>query len=67
MGRAKYTFELDEIQEKEFDEWKEKIKDLMGSYGGYTFIFRPNSIGCGVTIHSDLINKDIDVSHQENW
>lgn len=65
--KSEYLFKLNDIQTKEYNAWKEKINDLMGSYGTYTFIFSPTSIGTCVKVHSDLINRYLDISHEETW
>jgi len=60
-------FELTARQEKELKEWQEKIKDLYGEYGTYTFKFTPTGIGNGVVVYSHLTKLELDFSHQEDW
>lgn len=60
-------FELTARQEKELKEWQEKIKDLYGEYGTYTFKFTPTGIGNGVVVYSHLTKLELDISHQEVW
>jgi hypothetical protein len=60
-------FELTARQEKELKEWQEKIKDLYGEYGTYTFKFTPTGIGNGVVVYSHLTKLELDISHQEEW
>ena len=60
-------FELTARQEKELNEWQEKIKDLYGEYGTYTFKFTPIGIGNGVVVYSHLTKLELDISHQEDW
>ena len=60
-------FELTARQEKELNEWQEKIKDLYGEYGTYTFKFTPTGIGNGVVVYSHLTKLELDISHQEEW
>ena len=60
-------FELTARQEKELNEWQEKIKDLYGEYGTYTFKFTPTGIGNGVVVYSHLTKLELDISHQEDW
>ncbi len=60
-------FELTARQEKELKEWQEKIKDLYGEYGTYTFKFTPTGIGNGVVVYSHLTKLELDISHQEDW
>ena len=60
-------FELTARQEKELKEWQEKIKDLYGEYGTYTFKFTPTGIGNGVVVYSHLTQLELDISHTEDW
>lgn len=60
-------FELTARQEKELKQWQEKIKDLYGEYGTYTFKFTPTGIGNGVVVYSHLTKLELDISHQEDW
>jgi len=60
-------FELTARQEKELKEWQEKIKELYGEYGTYTFKFTPTGIGNGVVVYSHLTKLELDISHQEEW
>ena len=60
-------FELTARQEKELKEWQEKMKDLYGEYGTYTFKFTPTGIGNGVVVYSHLTKLELDISHQEVW
>jgi len=60
-------FELTARQEKELKEWQEKIKDLYGEYGTYTFKFTPTGIGNGVVVYSHLTKLELDISHHEDW
>ena len=60
-------FELTARQEKELKEWQEKIKDLYGEYGTYTFKFTPTGIGNGVVVYSHLTKLELDISHTEDW
>ena len=60
-------FELTARQEKELKEWQEKIKDLYGEYGTYTFKFTPTGICNGVAVYSHLTKLELDISHQKDW
>jgi len=60
-------FELTARQEKELKEWQEKIKELYGEYGTYTFKFTPTGIGNGVVVYSHLTKLELDISHEEDW
>jgi hypothetical protein len=63
----KYSFELDEEQEKELEEWRQKIKELHGDEGNFEYSFIPNGIGCAVYIKNSHVEKPLDLSHVERW
>lgn len=61
------SFSFDKLQTKELNEWKEKIKDLHGEYGDYTYSITPTGIGNGIKVKSHLTNLELDLSHVERW
>ena len=61
------TFSLDEDEEKKLKEWQEKIKDLYGEYGSYTFSFTPTGIGNVIKVKSHLTGLELDITNLENW
>jgi hypothetical protein len=48
-------------------EWQEKIKDLFGEYGLYTYSFTPNGIGDGVEVYSHLTKTKLDLTDVDTW
>jgi hypothetical protein len=60
-------FELDEAQMVKLKEWQEKIKDLFGEYGNYTYSFTPTGIGDGVEVWSDLTKTKLDLTDIDTW
>jgi hypothetical protein len=63
----KYQFSLNDKQEKELHEWKEKIKNLHGEYGNYAFRFVPTAIGTRIYIENNFVKELLDLSHVEDW
>jgi hypothetical protein len=62
-----YTFSLDELQTKELEEWKAKIKDLHGDEGEFKYLFIPCSLGCSIYVENSHVEKSLDLSHVERW
>jgi hypothetical protein len=61
------TFTLNGVEEKKLNEWKEKIKDLYGEYGTYTFCFTPTGIGNAVKVKSHLTGLELDITDIDSW
>jgi hypothetical protein len=60
-------FELTDAQVVKLKEWQEKIKDLFGEYGNYTYSFTPTGIGDGVQVWSDLTKTKLDLTDIDSW
>jgi hypothetical protein len=60
-------FELTKDQMVKLKEWQEKIKDLFGEYGNYTYSFTPTGIGDGVEVWSDLTKTKLDLTDIDTW
>lgn len=60
-------FELTDAQVVKLKEWQEKIKDLFGEYGNYTYSFTPTGIGDGVEVWSDLTKTKLDLTDVDTW
>ena len=60
-------FELTDAQVVKLKEWQEKIKDLFGEYGNYTYSFTPTGIGDGVEAWSDLTKTKLDLTDVDTW
>ncbi len=60
-------FELTAAQMVKLKEWQEKIKDLFGEYGNYTYSFTPTGIGDGVEVWSDLTKTKLDLTDVDTW
>jgi hypothetical protein len=60
-------FEITDAQMVKLKEWQEKIKDLFGEYGNYTYSFTPTGIGDGVEVWSDLTKTKLDLTDVDTW
>ena len=61
------TFSLTEVEEKKLKERQEKIKDLYGEYGTYTYSFTPTGIGNVIVVKSHLTGLELDITDVDNW
>lgn len=66
IDKIMMEFKIDENQENKLKEWKEKIKDLFGEYGHFTYKFIPNGIFTAVKVYSDKTNTEIDLTDYDN-
>ena len=62
-----HNFYLNEVEEKRLEKWQKKIKKKHGKYGSFTFKFTPTGIGNGISVHSDLENKEKDITDYDSW
>jgi hypothetical protein len=60
-------FKISDKELEKFNEWKEKIKDLYGEYGSFTFSFTPNGIGDNIKVKSHLTGLDINITDMDSW
>lgn len=61
------NFSLSETQEEKFNIWKERIKEIFGEYGHFSFTFKPYGVGTSIYIYSDLLKEYLDLSEVESW
>ena len=67
MKNLKISFELNDKQQKKYNEWISHIKALYGEYGLFTWKISPNGIGLGIVVHSHLANVELDLTDVESW
>ena len=61
------TVELNDKQQKMFDEWKSHIKSLYGEYGLLTWKITPNGIGEEIVVYSHRANVELDLTDIDSW
>jgi hypothetical protein len=61
------TFTISGEEIKKLKEWQEKIKDLYGEYGNYTYSFTPTGIGDVIKVKSHLTGLELDITDIDNW
>lgn len=60
-------FELDDSQTEKLEAWQEKIKDLYGKCGNFSYIFTPTGIGNVVIVKSELTGLELDLTEIDKW
>ena len=61
------TVELNDKQQKMFDEWKSHLKSLYGEYGLLTWKITPNGIGEEIVVYSHRANVELDLTDVDSW
>ena len=61
------TVELNDKQQKMFDDWKSHIKVLYGEYGLLTWKITPNGIGEEIVVYSHRANVELDLTDIDSW
>jgi hypothetical protein len=59
--------ELNDKQQKMYDEWLSHIKALHGEYGLFTWNLTPNGIGMGISVFSHLAKVELDLTDVDSW
>jgi hypothetical protein len=67
VNRPARIFTISEAEMEALKEWQEKIKDLYGEYGNYTYSFTPTGIGDVIKVKSHLTGLELDITDVDNW
>jgi hypothetical protein len=67
MANKVICVELNDKQQKQYDEWCEHIKSLYGEYGMMTWKITPTGIGEGISVYSKRANVELDLTDVESW
>ena len=59
--------ELNEGQQKMYDEWLSHIKAIYGEYGTFTWKITPTGIGLGISVFSELAKVELDLTDVDSW
>lgn len=60
-------FELNDKQQKEYEEWIGHIKAIYGQCGLLTWKCTPNGIGMGISVFSHLTKTELDLTDVDSW
>ena len=61
------SFELNDKQQKEFDEWQKAIKKIYGEYGHFKWTISPTGVGNGIEVWSSLAKTSLDLTDMSDW
>jgi hypothetical protein len=59
--------ELNDKQQKMYDEWLSHIKAIYGEYGLFTWKITPNGIGSEIVVYSHLTKTQLDLTDIDSW
>jgi hypothetical protein len=59
--------ELNEGQQKMYDEWLSHIKAIYGEYGTFTWKITPTGIGNGIVVYSHHTKTELDLTDVDSW
>ena len=65
--KHRYYFFLNKVEEKRLEKWKKKIKKKYAKYGSFTFKFTPTGIGDNITVYSNLMDEEKDITDYDSW
>jgi hypothetical protein len=58
---------LTDTQQKRYDEWIAKIKDLYGEYGLMTWSVTPFGMGDSIKVYNHLTKLELDLTDTDSW
>lgn len=61
------SVELNDKQQKLYDDWLHHIKCLYGKHGSITWKITPNEIGDVIIVQSNLANVELDLTDVDSW
>jgi hypothetical protein len=59
--------ELNDEQQKMYDEWLSHIKAIYGEYGTFTWKITPTGIGNGIVVYSHHTKTELDLTYVDSW
>jgi hypothetical protein len=67
MGNTVIHEELNDKQQKMFDEWISHIKAIYGEYGSFTWKISPTGIVSGISVYSHNTKTELDLTDVDSW
>jgi len=67
MGNIVIHEELNDKQQRMFDEWISHIKAIYGEYGNFTWKISPTGIGNGIVVYSHKTETELDLTDADSW
>ena len=59
--------ELNDKQQKMYDEWLSHIKAIYGEYGLFTWKITPNGIGSDISVYSHNTKTELVLTDVDSW
>jgi hypothetical protein len=59
--------ELNDIQQRIYEEWISHIKAIYGDYGPFTWKITQTGIGSEIIVYSHYANKELDLTDIDSW
>lgn len=59
--------ELNEKQQKMYDEWLSHIKAIYGEYGNFTWKITPTGIGNQISVYSHKTGTELELTDVDSW
>ena len=59
--------ELNEKQQKMYDEWLSHIKAIYGEYGQFTLKITPTGVGSEISVYSHKTKTELELTDFDSW
>ena len=67
MANKVICVELNDKQQKMYEEWLSHLKALYGEYGTLDWKITPTGIGEGISVYSKRANVELDLTDVDSW
>lgn len=67
MKNFNICIELNDKQQKMYEEWLFHIKALYGEYGALRWTITPTGIGNGISVYSERAKVELDLTDIDSW
>lgn len=67
MSNKIICVELNDKQQKMYEEWLSHLKALYGEYGILTWKITPTGIGEVISVYSKNANVELDLTDEDSW
>lgn len=67
MSNKRVAFELNDKQQKKYEEWIAHIRAIHGKVGNLTWCWSTNGIGDSITVYSETARAELDLTDIDSW
>lgn len=67
MGKKIICVNLNDKQQKMYEEWLSHIKALYNQHGTLTWKITPTSVGDEISVYSELAKVELDLTDLDSW